>query len=403
MAESKLYTSIDTVYSNLRNSLLSNFDADYLENEFICLADHFDEEFEEKNEWETILTNIRSHNDLNPVEKDMILHFMNYYNLSLYFNDIEFDNDFKRLKEEFYKANFDETIILNDIQFQVINYILNENKSVVLSAPTSFGKSLIIEEIVNSNKYKNIVIIVPTIALLVETRNRLYKYTERYKIIFSSKQKYSDCNIIIVTPERFNELDIKDLSINFWILDEFYKLYDSDEDRKVSFNSAYYTLKKVCKHFYMIGPFIDNIISSIDFNNEKNIYIKTDFTPVVSNEVMIEYTNNLDRKRKLIELLKEFKSSGEKTLVYCKGPSETEKLAIDLLAIIGNDLNSNKDAADWINDNYSENWLITKALMSNVGVHHRKIPTPIKEYIIKQYNEGTMQFVFLHNYFNRGC
>lgn len=333
-------------------------------------------------------------NDFKREEKELVFHFMNQFNFSLYFNDFDFDSDLKELKEEFYKADYDEKIILNDTQLQIVNYILNENKSIVLSAPTSFGKSLIIEEIVNSKKFNNIAIVVPTIALLVETRNRLYKYKEIYRIIFSSKQKYAEKNILIVTPERFNELDISELSIDFWILDEFYKLHDSDEDRKVSFNKAYYTLKKMCSNFYMIGPFIENVESSIDFSNEKYIYIKTDFSPVASNEVMIDYCSNEDRKEKLEKLLIKFKASGEKTLIYCKGPAETEKLSVDFLNIIGNDLNDNEDAVNWVCANFSENWLITKAMKSNVGVHHRKIPTPIKEYIIKEYNEGTMQFVF---------
>jgi hypothetical protein len=327
-------------------------------------------------------------------EKELVLYFMNQYNLSLYFNDLIFDNDFKELKEEFYKAKFNNDIILNDIQVQILNHIIHEGKSVVLSAPTSFGKSLIIDEIVYSKKFKNIVIIVPTIALLVETRNRLYKYTDTYKIIFSSKQEYSERNIVIVTPERFNELDVSSLSIDFWVIDEFYKLSDSDEDRKVSFNKAYYTLKKMCCDFYMIGPFIDNVKSSIDFSKNKNIYIQTDFSPVASNEVMIYYNNIPEKKRKLRDLLKEFKESGEKTLIYCKGSSEAEKLAIDLIDVVGNDLCNNQDAVNWIIDNYSENWLITQIMAANVGVHHRKIPTPIKEYVIKEYNEGTMQFVF---------
>jgi replicative superfamily II helicase len=45
------------------------------------------------------------------------------------------------------------------------------------SAPTSFGKSLLIEEIVASKKYKNIIIIQPTLALLDETRKKFQNIT----------------------------------------------------------------------------------------------------------------------------------------------------------------------------------------------------------------------------------
>jgi len=43
---------------------------------------------------------------------------------------------------------------------------LMDGQSFVLSAPTSFGKSLVIDALIASGKYRNIVIIVPTIALI---------------------------------------------------------------------------------------------------------------------------------------------------------------------------------------------------------------------------------------------
>ena len=61
--------------------------------------------------------------------------------------------------------------------------ILNSDKNLVLSSPTSFGKSLLIEEIIASQKYSNVVIIQPTLALLDETRKKLKTYSESYKII----------------------------------------------------------------------------------------------------------------------------------------------------------------------------------------------------------------------------
>ena len=59
------------------------------------------------------------------------------------------------------------------VEQKVISKKLFEGKNLVVSAPTSFGKSLLIEEIVASRKYKNVVIIQPTLALLDETRIKL--------------------------------------------------------------------------------------------------------------------------------------------------------------------------------------------------------------------------------------
>ena len=70
----------------------------------------------------------------------------------------------------------------HDDQRTLINLIFS-NKNVVASAPTSFGKSLIIEEIIASRKWKNIVIIQPTLALLDETRRKIQKYKNTQQII----------------------------------------------------------------------------------------------------------------------------------------------------------------------------------------------------------------------------
>ena len=49
---------------------------------------------------------------------------------------------------------------------KILSEMLLSKKNIIASAPTSFGKSLLIEEIVSSGKYNNIVIIQPTLALL---------------------------------------------------------------------------------------------------------------------------------------------------------------------------------------------------------------------------------------------
>ena len=87
------------------------------------------------------------------------------------------------------------------IKQKELSDLLKTDKNVVASAPTSFGKSLLIEEIVASHKYKNIIIIQPTLALLDETRIKLRKYSDNYKIIvrtysniFRKQRKYISIN-----------------------------------------------------------------------------------------------------------------------------------------------------------------------------------------------------------------
>ena len=65
-------------------------------------------------------------------------------------------------------SGFKENIVFHHAQAEVY-YTLLRGENVVLSAPTSFGKSLIIDSIIASQQHSNIFIIVPTIALIDET------------------------------------------------------------------------------------------------------------------------------------------------------------------------------------------------------------------------------------------
>lgn len=89
-----------------------------------------------------------------------------------------------------FRSDYLEKTYMHKQQKKLSNLLMQE-KNVIASAPTSFGKSLLIEEIVASGIYKNIVIIQPTLALLDETRLKLKKYNEQYKIIVRTSQVFS--------------------------------------------------------------------------------------------------------------------------------------------------------------------------------------------------------------------
>lgn len=76
------------------------------------------------------------------------------------------------LRQKTFLSDYLPSTYLHREQKKLSNYLMS-GKNVIASAPTSFGKSLLIEELVASQKYKNIVIIQPTLALLDETRIKL--------------------------------------------------------------------------------------------------------------------------------------------------------------------------------------------------------------------------------------
>ena len=81
--------------------------------------------------------------------------------------------------------------------------MLLEGGDLAVSAPTSFGKSFVIDSFIAIKKPKNVVLIVPTIALMDEARRRLTrKFSTQYKIITTAEADLAAENILIFPQER---------------------------------------------------------------------------------------------------------------------------------------------------------------------------------------------------------
>ena len=133
-----------------------------------------------------------------------------------------------------------DSIVFHQSQSEVYNRLM-DGENVILSAPTSYGKSLIIDAIIASGRYKNIVVIVPSIALIDETRKRLSVFKEQYKIITYPYQSIEEKNVLILTQERAVEI-IDKVSVDFFVIDEFYKIStnaDGDERYRI-LNQVFY-------------------------------------------------------------------------------------------------------------------------------------------------------------------
>ena len=100
---------------------------------------------------------------------------------------------------EIFKVNvgLSEPITLHREQSIVLKKLL-EGKNLAISAPTSFGKSFIIDAFISLKKPDNVLIIVPTISLTDETRRRLHKkFSSEYKIITTSDVELDEKNLFI--------------------------------------------------------------------------------------------------------------------------------------------------------------------------------------------------------------
>lgn len=291
---------------------------------------------------------------------------------------------------EFHKPDgLPDEIVFHTIQAQVYNYLL-QGDNVILSAPTSFGKSLIIDAIIASKKYYNIVIVVPTIALIDETRRRLSKSKGEYALITHNNQAFKERNIFILTQERVIEI-IKDHPVDFFVIDEFYKINPTkqDQDRSIILNQAFYKLYKKGAQFYLLGPSVDNI-NSAKFPGSLNVRIfRTDYKTVITEYIKVQTSNN-----KYEDLLKICTSLTDPTLIYCASPGSANKVAKYLVnseKFIRS--NASDNAVNWLREEYHPSWLLPKAIEHGIGIHHGKVPRAISQYQVKAFNNGNLPFL----------
>lgn len=306
-----------------------------------------------------------------------------------------------KLRKEMSKSKFLD-YYLHDKQLYVKN-LINSGKNVIVSAPTSFGKSLLIEEIVAEGKYKNIVIIQPTLALLDETRKKLKKYDNRYKIIVRTSQEPSEekGNLFLLTAERV--MEYKELpKIDFLIIDEFYKLSTTRDDERsdVLNNAFHFLLSRDNVKFYLLGPNIDGI--SEGFSEKYNaVFYKTNYSLVEQNIVDM-YNSSFGTKGKkkenkeniLFELLFELKD--EQTMVYCSSPASARKLSKKFYNFIKEKIETNEDISliEWIEKNVSPRWSLVDLLRCRIAFHDGALQKHITSSVVKYFNERKINFLF---------
>lgn len=352
------------------------------------------------------------HSALNPILTDLVEAIGFYPYLTK--ESLQPDSTDSLIRQEYHHSDRLDKYLHED-QKHLLS-LLNSDKNVIVSAPTSFGKSLLIEEFVASNKFKNIIIIQPTLALLDETRRKLIKYDQNYKLVVRTSQEPSieKGNIYLFTAERVNEY--KDFPhIDFIIIDEFYKLSSKrDDERADSLNNAlHYILKTFNSKFYLLGPNIDGISEGFE-ENFNALFYRTK-SSLVDVKTVDLYTPNKDvfdktthhrkkgyaaacqiKEEKLFELLMERKD--EQSIIYCSSPNRVRYLSKKFLEYLldqkDENIGTELDIIEWINKNISENWSLSNLLQNNIGIHDGALQKHITSSVINYFNHGYLNYLF---------
>ena len=309
------------------------------------------------------------------------------------------------VRQKTFLSDYLPSTYLHREQKKLSKYLMS-GKNVIASAPTSFGKSLLIEELVASQNYRNIVIIQPTLALLDETRIKLKKYNAAYKIIVRTSQPPTDekGNLFLLTAERVMEYELLP-HIDLLVIDEFYKLsLKRVDERADTLNNAFLKIVgKFKSKFYLLGPNIDGITPGFAEKYDAEFY-KSNYSLVDCNVIDLSdrfdfslSSRSLDNKKLpvLYELLD--KLENEQTLIYCSTPARARRFAkgyFEHLYKRRKKPDVQLPLIEWINKNISSNWSLAKELSYGVAIHDGSLQKHIGASIIKYFNDGLLRCIF---------
>ncbi len=356
-----------------------------------------------------------------------------------------------------YRSKVYSNNVLDKTQQEVVDFFQAlPIRRLLVSAPTSYGKTFLMREIVflNKERYSNILLVFPTVALLLENARMMEKFVSDnkldYKIIKTvDAVNEDDTNMIFVfTPERALQLiaTYPNLKIDFFFFDEVYKIdedYCNDEflekpsnaqeflneDRGKTFRIALYLLAKTVDEYYLAGPnlsqdrfglgmrrFLElNQIEVKEINFEPTLRISVNafsgkieeklpkFLPSNQNNALVPAGTKInDKIEKVVSYISE-KNYG-KTLLYCMSPSKAVEYAVKLSDVEAESVMERypddfKAFIEHIKQEYdidhsADEWSLIQVLKKGFGIHHGKLPKYIQQEILDQFNKGTFDILF---------
>lgn len=378
-------------------------------------------------------------------------------------DEFEYDNlnDIKHSAiQNFYKSKVYSNNLLDKRQKEVIDIFMSlPQRRIMVSAPTSFGKTFLLREIIflNRERYKNILLLFPTIALLNENTdsiNQLIQSIElEYRVVNNVYSGIDDTekHIFILTPERALKLlaDNANLNIDFFFFDEVYKIdedfarnedssaSDGEKDerkdngnRAKAFRIVLYLLAKSVKEYYLAGPYLNlkQVKRGMQVFLEKNNItpIQVDFEPTSRIEVdawkmnSIEYhpifgkikkqiythsgLGTKDKVKGIVNYLQENKLG--QAIFYCSTPSNSMKYTKDIIEAFSESEKKNipYEFIEHLRKKYnvkfaksqdsSMYWSLIQALENGIGIHHGKFPKYVQNEVLRLFNDGDFDYLF---------
>lgn len=323
--------------------------------------------------------------------------------------------------------------VFTDSQYELFEKLKNTIEY-SFSGPTSMGKSFMIKAfikmIMRNNPPENLVLIVPTRALInqftIDLKNEMSGLLEQfnYRIITNSnvteiKSDKPHNYIFVLTPERFISYMsiIGNPPIGFIFVDEAHKLANDKDSRSVT---TYTAIEKALNKYgniklYFASPNVSNPEIFLKLFNRKSLdnYYSTSESPVSQNLFFIDMVNksvesysrdfkiNIDsdllQKKELsvIDLVLRL-GEGKNNLIYCNSKVKTIEKANDFIKSLKPIEQSIeiKRAISQIKNYIHPDYYLADFLRFGTAYHYGKLPQIIRNLVEDLYRNEKVTNIF---------
>lgn len=335
--------------------------------------------------------------------------------------------------QQFEYLNSGQLSLLNDFQ---------QNEKILVSAPTSFGKTSLVNEyiITNHNIFSNIIFVLPTNALIDELYDKYIiinkKYNLTYKLTTMPCLESKSHNIAFLTPERFlmfNSINESLEDIDLIVMDEMNKIISNDDtlegidDRSARFRRAADVIAGSNRRCIFLSPYTYKLEPSMqDFVNKYSIKVVNRKIDYINHDVYDAHTKT--KVNKLFDAAVNFSSNetiatkvsvlleqlhGQQTIVYVRCPSDVEKILNSYH--VSRPINKNTQPKDkerlrvfmdhlkstYIADGV-EKWKVIQALEYGIGVHIAPMPRYVKKELVRLFEKKIINTMIVTTSFVEG-
>jgi superfamily II DNA/RNA helicase len=348
-------------------------------------------------------------------------------------SELPFDRELEKKVKEFIQAVPDaENLTFTDSQFELYKKI-SGSKHFSFSGPTSMGKSFIIKsfirKVVGNKPPENIVIMVPTRALInqfsIDLNKELKDVLEHYNYTVITNSNVSESPsiesryIFVLTPERFlSYLSQKNNpSIAYLFIDEAHKLAAEKDSRAVT---AYSAISKALRinpdlNLYFSSPNVANPEVFLKlFKKDENQFFRTIETPVSQNlffvdlvgKRVIHYLDNgnyefepgiVTGSETIYDVLSAI-GRDESNIVYCSSRFDAVDKSAKLFELHKNkqvEVSKNvKRVIRQIRSYIHADYYLGEFLSRGIGYHFGNLPQIIRNKVEGLFKEREISYVF---------